>query len=70
MADLIYDSLTQSYKLDVIKNAELDKIGEPKDEINVIVGVDEATCLAASYLTYSAPFVSDGYVQVRMEATI
>lgn len=33
-------------------------------------GVDEATCLAASYNTYSAPFVSDGYVQVRLEASI
>jgi len=33
-------------------------------------GVDETACLAASYQTYSSPFTSDGYVQIRLEASI
>jgi hypothetical protein len=33
-------------------------------------GVDYDTCIAASYVTYTAPFLSDGYVQIRLEATI
>ena len=37
----IFDTLTNSYKQDVIKNAELDYLGEPKDEINVVIGDDK-----------------------------
>jgi hypothetical protein len=33
-------------------------------------GADVTACLAASYSTYSAPFMSLGYVQIRLEATI
>ncbi len=33
-------------------------------------GADEAACLAASWNTYTAPFSSLGYVQVRLESTL
>ena len=36
-----YSIISNAFKLDKIKNPELDKIGEPKDEINVIIGDDK-----------------------------
>jgi len=33
-------------------------------------GADEATCLAAGWNTYSTPFISLGYIQVRVESTL
>ena len=33
-------------------------------------GATEAACLAAGWNNYTVPFVSLGYVQVRIEATI
>jgi len=33
-------------------------------------GATEAACVAASWNTYSAPFASLGYVQIRIESTL
>ena len=36
-----FDSKTQSYKQETLKNAELDSKGEPKDLIEVVIGDDK-----------------------------
>jgi len=36
-----YTIVSNAFKLDEIKNAELDQIGEPKDKVSVIIGDDK-----------------------------